>query len=80
MELWDQVEAIDEPVAADWARLVINRWHHDGETGGVIYIMSSAVAARQFSKSEWASAQRGSSVRGRGHDSSLMNLWEWLCI
>lgn len=48
MELWDQVEAIDEPVTVDWVRLVIDRWCHK-EMGAVSHIMSSSVAARQSS-------------------------------
>lgn len=59
MELWDQVEVVDKAVAADWARLVIDRLHHR-KTGGFSSVMSSSAAARQYSAPKVNEHSRGS--------------------
>lgn len=67
MEFWDQVQATDEAVAAGWARLVIDRWHHR-DLGLVIHTDeqfsgSSSVVALQ--KMNGQVQGRGSGVRSR---------------
>lgn len=53
------------PGAAEWTRLVIDRWHYR-QFGEVSNRMSSSLAARwlPLSKHFWASAEQGGGVRG----------------
>lgn len=69
------------PGAAEWTRLVIDRWHYR-QFGEVSNRMSSSLAARwlPLSKHFWASAEQGGGVRGGVETAHWWKLREPMCI